>query len=203
VYYDFPCSPWRSGIIYFLLTECLPGRQKLPKGRISKRTVDALTCPAGRDREFLWDNAIAGFGVAAFPSGKKVYVVQYRQDGRSRRSNIGEHGRLTPEQARSEAKKLLGVAESGSDPIADRKAAREVRTFGSVADDFLSLHIATKRKLLALYFTFGEYDFLSVSEAPNEEVMASALIAGAASGEISHLRTSVAMTSKDAMKAFK
>jgi Arm DNA-binding domain len=118
----------------------------MPRGRISKRSVDALTCPAGRDREFLWDNAIAGFGVAAFPSGKKVYVVQYRQDGRSRRSNIGEHGRLTPEQARSEAKKLLGVAESGSDPIAARKAAREVRTFGAVANDFLSLHVAPKRK---------------------------------------------------------
>ena len=48
-------------------------------------------------------------------------------------------------------------------------------------------------KLLAHYFTFGEYDFLSVAEAPSEEVMASALIAGAASGGISHLRTSVAM----------
>jgi uncharacterized protein with GYD domain len=58
-------------------------------------------------------------------------------------------------------------------------------------------------KLLAHYFTFGEYDFLSIAEAPNEEVMASALIAGAASGGISHLRTSVAMTAKDAMKAFK
>jgi uncharacterized protein with GYD domain len=58
-------------------------------------------------------------------------------------------------------------------------------------------------KLLAHYFTFGEYDFLSISEAPSEEVMASALIAGAASGGISHFRTSVAMTAKDAMKAFK
>src|ERR1019366_8096829 len=44
-----------------------------------------------------------------------------------------------------------------------------------------------------------EYDFLSRSEAPSEEVMASALIVGAASGGISHLRTSVAMTSKDAI----
>ncbi len=58
-------------------------------------------------------------------------------------------------------------------------------------------------KLLALYFTFGEYDVLSISEAPSEEVMASALIAAAASGGLSHLRTSVAMTAKDAMKAFK
>jgi len=58
-------------------------------------------------------------------------------------------------------------------------------------------------KLLALYFTFGEYDVLAITEAPSEEVMASALIAVAASGGLSHLRTSVAMTAKDAMKAFK
>lgn len=58
-------------------------------------------------------------------------------------------------------------------------------------------------KLRAFYFTFGEYDFLSISEAPSEEVMASALIAGAASGGVSHLKTTVAMTSEQAMKAFK
>ena len=118
----------------------------MPRGRISKRSVDALTCPAGKDREFLWDDAVSGFGVAVFPSGKKVYVAQYRQDGRSRRANIGEHGRLTPGEARSEAKKLLGVVETGVDPIAERRAARDVRTFGDVAEDFLGLHVATKRK---------------------------------------------------------
>jgi uncharacterized protein with GYD domain len=58
-------------------------------------------------------------------------------------------------------------------------------------------------KLLAVYFKFGEYDFLSITEAPSEEVIASALIAGATSGGVSKLRTSVAMTAKDAMKAFK
>jgi Arm DNA-binding domain len=73
----------------------------MSRGRISKRAVDALACPHGKDRVFLWDDAIAGFGVAAFPSGKKVYVAQYRQAGRSRRATIGEHGRLTPDQARS------------------------------------------------------------------------------------------------------
>jgi integrase len=118
----------------------------MPQGRITKRSVDALACPPRKDRVFLWDDAIAGFGVAAFPSGKKVYVAQYRQAGRSRRATIGEHGRLTPDQARSEAKKLLGVAEAGSDPIAERRAARDVRTFGAVAEEFLTLHVAAKRK---------------------------------------------------------
>ncbi len=90
--------------------------------RITKRRVDALRCKTGKDRVFLWDDALAGFGVGVFPSGTKVYVAQFRKDGRSRRIAIGEHGRLTPEEARSEAKKLLGAVEKGADPIAERRA---------------------------------------------------------------------------------
>ena len=100
----------------------------MAQGRISKRSVDDLTCPAGKDREILWDNELAGFGVAAHAAGSKTYVVQYRQHGRSRRATIGKHGRLTPDQARSEAKKLLGSVETGADPIKARQEARAVRT---------------------------------------------------------------------------
>jgi Arm DNA-binding domain len=89
----------------------------MSQGRISKRAVDALVCPAGLDREFLWDCDLAGFGVAAFASGKKVYYAQYRMNGRSRRITLGDHGRLTPDEARSQAKKLLGLVETGADPI--------------------------------------------------------------------------------------
>jgi len=32
---------------------------------------------------------------------------------------------------------LLGIVEAGSDPITERRAAREVRTFKAVADDFI------------------------------------------------------------------
>ncbi len=118
----------------------------MPRGRITKRAVDTLQCPMERDRDFLWDDALAGFGVAAFPTGRKVYVAQYRQSGRSRRANIGEHGRLTPDEARSLAKKLLGDVESGADPIEARREARAVRIFGEVAEDFMRQHVAAKRK---------------------------------------------------------
>lgn len=118
----------------------------MPQGRISKRSVDSLICQAGKDREILWDDALAGFGVAAFPSGKKVYVAQYRKDGRSRRVSIGEHGRLTPDEARSMAKTVLGQVEQGADPVEERRKARAVRTFREVAEDFIKLHVEPKRK---------------------------------------------------------
>jgi Arm DNA-binding domain/Phage integrase, N-terminal SAM-like domain len=128
---------------------CLPSAyrsRQLPKGRISKRTVDAFACPPGKDRLFLWDDALAGFGVAVFPSGKKTYVIQFRRAGRSRRSNVGDHGRLTPDEARSAARKLLGSVESGVDPVAVKRAERAVRTFGEIGKEFLDCHIRTKRK---------------------------------------------------------
>ena len=32
---------------------------------VSKRSVDALRCPKGSDRVFLWDDRLSGFGVVA------------------------------------------------------------------------------------------------------------------------------------------
>nr|WP_244470427.1 integrase arm-type DNA-binding domain-containing protein [Microvirga vignae] len=78
--------------------------------------------------------------------GKKAYVAQYRKDGRSHRITIGEHGRLTPDEARSEAKKVLGAVETGADPLEERRAGRAVRTFKEVANDFLAIHVEPKRK---------------------------------------------------------
>src|ERR1019366_7138086 len=118
----------------------------MPNGRISKRSVDALVCSAEKDRVFLWDDALSGFGIAAFRSGKKVYYAQFRKAGRSRRIALGAHGRLTADQARSEAKKLLGMIETGVDPIEERRAARARRTFNEVAAQFMEQHVRKKRK---------------------------------------------------------
>ena len=119
----------------------------VPNARITKRSVDALVCPPGKDREVLWDDDLAGFGLVAFPSGSKSYVVQYRQNGISRRSNLGKHGRLTPDEARSEAKKLLGAVETGVDPIAERKAARGVVTLREAATLYIERHVEAKKKV--------------------------------------------------------
>ena len=89
----------------------------MPTGHIKKRSVDART-PETKDT-YLWDVELAGFGLKVTPTGRKVYLVQYRlggRKGRVRRVTIGVHGRITPEQARVEAKRLLGIVAAGGDP---------------------------------------------------------------------------------------
>jgi uncharacterized protein with GYD domain len=58
-------------------------------------------------------------------------------------------------------------------------------------------------KLHGYYVTFGEYDFLIVSEAPSEEACLTTLITAAAGGSVTNLKTTVAVTIAQAMKAFK
>jgi hypothetical protein len=130
---------------YHTLTE-IKEKLVVPRGRISKKSVDALQCGTEMDRVFLWDDAVSGFGVAAFSSGKRIYYAQYRAHGRTRRIALGAHGRLPPDQARSEAKKILGQVETGTDPIAQRREARARRTLKEVAADFMAYHVRNKRK---------------------------------------------------------
>ena len=57
-------------------------------------------------------------------------------------------------------------------------------------------------RLLGYYLTFGEYDFLTIAEAPNDVQMAAALLAAGKSGGVTDLRTTVALTSVEAKGAF-
>ena len=67
--------------------------------------------------ETIWDaghkEAVRGFGVRR-QRGTPVYVVKYRALGRQRFFTIGPHGSpWTPEKARKEAKRLLGLVARG------------------------------------------------------------------------------------------
>jgi len=57
-------------------------------------------------------------------------------------------------------------------------------------------------RLLGYYVTFGEYDFLSIAEVPNDTQMAAVLLAAGSSGGVTDLKTTVAMTSVEAKGAF-
>src|SRR5450631_976975 len=57
-------------------------------------------------------------------------------------------------------------------------------------------------KLLGYYLTFGEYDFLTIAEAPSETQIAAVLLAAGSGGGVTDLKTTLAMTSVEAKGAF-
>lgn len=119
--------------------------------KITKRSVDAAT---PKDKEFfLWDDELKGFGLRVYSSGRKMYLAQFRAGGRLRRVNIGLHGALTPELARTEAMKHLSDVRLGGDPAADRDKRKASPTMKEFGQRFLEEHVAVHCKPS----TYGEY----------------------------------------------
>ena len=114
------------------------------QGKISKRAVDAIA--PGTADQFLWDTDLKGFGLKVTTAGKRVYILQYRRDGRLRRYTIGVHGVLTPDQARQEASRLLGMVAAGQDPAEQKAEAKAVPTVTETIERFFVEHVTTKNK---------------------------------------------------------
>jgi integrase len=91
-------------------------RQKLTKSAVEGTAK-------GSKRVFLWDagdGSTKGFGLKVMPSGKKIFIFQYRMGGRgtpTQRYTIGPFGPgLTVEKARKIAEGLEREVSAGTDP---------------------------------------------------------------------------------------
>lgn len=104
--------------------------------KITKRVVDAAV--PKRERTYIWDDELRGFGLVVQPSGVKSYHFNYRSpEGRLRRLLIGRHGDLTCEEARKLAAEHKHAVIHGSDPLGDKQAQRNAVTMGDVLDAYL------------------------------------------------------------------
>lgn len=109
--------------------------------KITKRAVDQLS--VNSNNTLLWDAEVKGFGVRCRRSGAKHYVLKLRIRGRQRWLTIGRHGSpWTPDSARREALRLLGLKAAGSDPATERDRHKGAATLAEFADRFLREHVA-------------------------------------------------------------
>ena len=115
--------------------------------RLTKRVVDSL--PLGSKRSYVFDADLPGFGVSVMPTGKRSFFVQYRtpggRRGQKRRVKIGCYGRLTVEEARTAAKRLLADVVQGADPAAVLKSKKTNPTMRELGADYLE-YVLDRRK---------------------------------------------------------
>lgn len=95
--------------------------------KLTKRIVDAHTCPPSQARAVLFDSEVPGFLVEALRTGKKVYRFQWKRHGQQGRETIGEHGPFTVEKARGKALQLRAALSSGINPAERRQIAAKER----------------------------------------------------------------------------
>src|SRR5665213_554070 len=114
----------------------------------SKETIAAVDLPLGKSDAIYFDDDLPGFGIRLRHGGKRVWVVQYRAAGRQRRSTIGDCRKIDLAAAKAEAKRRLAQAILGSDPQADKAAAkaRAAIVLGPLIDRYLALKEPQVRK---------------------------------------------------------
>lgn len=117
--------------------------------RLNKKFIEQLqNSAASTGKEIIcFDDDLQGFGIRVKPSGRTIWITQYRNKaGESRRAKVGIYGVLGPDEARREAKKLLAQAAIGADPAAEKRAAQQAQTMNVFLDEFLTRHVSRRKE---------------------------------------------------------
>ena len=118
-------------------------------GRLTKSAIDRAQ--SKETDYFIWDSELKGFGLKVAKGGRKSYVCKYRfGSGRrapTRRMTIGAHGSpWTVDQARTEARKILGRAANGGDPAKEKQDTKKQITVSELCDIYLEQGAGTKKE---------------------------------------------------------
>ena len=94
------------------------------------------TKPQTKDT-ILFDKTLPGFGLRIHPSGRKVWIVQARIKGRSRRIVIARYTEMKHSQARRRARELLARIRAGQNPAEDIQREKQMPTFRAFTEEYL------------------------------------------------------------------
>lgn len=119
---------------------------------------------------FYRDSDVKGFGLRVGTSSK-VYIAEGKVDGKTVRISIGHHGIFTAEQARSEAKNLLGMIARGINPndVSKAKKAKSV-TLSEVYQAYLKARNSLKPRTIYDYDRFMKTYFEEWNNKPLAEI---------------------------------
>lgn len=115
--------------------------------RLTKSLIDKTTHPGDGKWVNLPDDAVPGLSLRVYPSGRKAFVLRYRNaDRRQRYVTLGDYGVLTLQQARDKAQKQIAGILDGADPQADKQQVAAAETFGQLCDAFMERYSKPRKR---------------------------------------------------------
>lgn len=115
--------------------------------KLTKTKIDSAKYEGNGDSKCIfWDSEITGLGLRVYPSGKKSFVLSYRQNKRKRLFVMAQYGVLTLEEARKEAKSLLGDIIKGEDPVQNRQNKNNAKIISELCEVYIEKHAKPHKK---------------------------------------------------------
>jgi len=107
---------------------------------LTKRICETAAA-TGKGWSTLWDADVRGLGLRVRRSGRRVFVLFYRnQRCEKRLLTLGGFPELPLDEARRLAKKTLAEVVIGGDPLAERKRIRRASSMAELAELYLEGH---------------------------------------------------------------
>jgi len=109
--------------------------------RLTKRFVESATVTGRGQESWYMDDGVRGFGLRVWKTGDKfvrTYGLRYRKDGPPRKLKIGDATRMSLDEARKEARRLLAMVDHGEVPITQRESGRQAPTVADLAERYLT-----------------------------------------------------------------
>ena len=128
------------------------------KFRFTKPKIEALPPALPGKRDEYRDEATPGLWLRVSAAGVKTYAVLARKKGGAlERVTIGTADKLTPENAREKAKKIIADLATGVSHAALARAKRGETTFDALLTDYLSGTTMKPRSLAAYQWLYTKH----------------------------------------------
>lgn len=116
------------------------------KVKLTKKVVETAV-PHSTERLFIWDTEVKGFNLRIYPTGRKTYFLQYRnQAHKTHKIKIGVHGNITTEEAREKARQLSLKISLGEDPAITSREKKAIITVADLTKEYLELHANVNKR---------------------------------------------------------
>lgn len=112
--------------------------------KLTKKFIDTQIFN-GKGQHVIWDDEVPGFGVRLYPTGKKAFVLSYRDNNRKSIMTIGSYSVLTLDQARKDARAKLVGLNNGINPLEQRQKERQGKLVRDLCTAYIERHATNKK----------------------------------------------------------